>query len=117
MDNSIYEVTRDEYVGFLDQIKPEARRNEKIEEEQYIVLNTYSKNTDTLFCARKIPCDENDTDEIYYVYNMPQDDERQLPKVKRKIVLENKEEVQAFLDVLGKLQRGELNGIDIPNNS
>ena len=45
-----------------------------------------------------------DGEEYYYVFNMPDDDERIAPKPVMKITLDNKEDVQAFFDALNKLQ-------------
>jgi hypothetical protein len=39
---------------------------------------------------------------------MPLTEESLPPKVIRKITLETKEEVQTFLDILAKIQRGEI---------
>ncbi len=103
-NKELYEVTRDEYVGFLDQIKPECRNVEKVEEDNIVTLNVYSKKTNKLLCSRVAPQDDH---EYYYVINMPDDDERCAAKPKRKIVLETREEVQAFFDILNKIQHGE----------
>lgn len=104
--DNIYEVTRDEYVGFLNQIKPTARVTKTIEEDDYTILDSYSIKNEKRFCVRMIPKIE-DAEEKYYVINMPEDDERQNPKAIRKIVLESKEEVQAFFDILSKIQQGD----------
>lgn len=109
MDNSIYEVTRDEYVGFIDQIKPEVRLCETVQEDKYNIINVYSVETGTRFAARVIPIALENEGEHYYIYNMPLDSERRSPKAVRKIVLESKEEVQAFVDVLSKWQKENKN--------
>ena len=110
MDNSIYEVTRDEYVGFIDQIKPECRLAETIEENGYNFIKLYSVETGTHFATRIIPIEQEDEIEHYYIFNMPLDSERRAPKPVRKIILESKEEVQAFVDVLAKWQKENKNG-------
>ena len=113
MDNSIYEVSRDEYVGFIGQIKPDARMTETIEKNNAHIYKIYSINDGTLFCERVIPNDEN-LQEQYYVYNMPKDEERCAPKPVYKVTLESKEEVQAFADILSKLLKEKKeNGRDI----
>ena len=67
MDNEIYRVERDEYVGFMD-----------IPEED---------------------------EEQYYIFNMPDNDERQRGRAIRKITLETQEEVQSFFDALSKVMK------------
>lgn len=99
-NKEIYEVSRDEYAGFLDQIKPECRDVQKIEEDDTITLNVYSKKTNKLLCSRVAP---QNAYERYYVFNMPDNDECRAAKPVQKIVLETKEEVQAFLDIINKL--------------
>lgn len=108
MDNSIYEVSRDEYVGFVDQIKPECIHAENfMEENGFKVLKIYSDNTGTHLCSRFL--NEDTGEEYYYVFNMPEDSERRAAPAKRKITLETKEEVQAFFDVLNKIKEGKVN--------
>lgn len=108
MDNSIYEVTRDEYVGFLWQIKKEAMRTETEKINDFNFIKTYSVNTGTHLCTRVIPSEDNETDEEhYYIFNMPNDQERQSPKPVRKIVLETKKEVQEFFNILSKISKKE----------
>ena len=105
MDNSIYEVTRDEYVGFLDQIKPDARMVKNDESlEEYKIIKTYSIKTGKLWCTRIIPKSDEET-EHFYVFEMPDDDERQAPRIKRKVVLKTKEEVQNFFNALNNAMK------------
>ena len=104
MDNSIFEVTRDEYVGFIREINPNSRIMEKEEDEHAVRLRVVSNKTGKTLCERIIP---EEGDELYYVYEMPDPDERIPPKPIQKITLETPEEVQAFMDILSKLQRGE----------
>ena len=109
MDNSIYEVSRDEYVGFLRQIKRDAL-DVKIEQDQNDkVIKTFSKKTGNHFCTRIVPKEgtENEGNEQYYVFNMPQSSQRQDPKPVQKIVLETQEEVQAFFNILSKINSGK----------
>lgn len=49
---------------------------------------------------RIIPDNEK---EKYYIFKMPEDDERIPPAPIRRIVLEDKDEVQAFFDILNKI--------------
>ena len=101
MDNSIYEVGRDEYVGFIGQLNKEMMDVEQYYEDKLTIMKIKSKNTGIHLCTRIIT---EDGEEYYYVFNMPADDERITPKPVMKITLENKEEVQAFFDALNKLQ-------------
>lgn len=88
--NEIYEVSRDEYVGFLNQIKEEARFSETIEKEDYFFIKVYSKNNGTHFCTRIMPKTTNEEGH-YYIFNMPEDNERCAPTPTRKITLETRE--------------------------
>ena len=101
MDNSIYEVTRDEYVGFIGQLNKQMMDVEQFYEEDLTIMKVRSKNTGIHLCTRIISADGN---EYYYVFNMPADDERVEPKPVMQVKLETKEEVQAFFDALAKLQ-------------
>lgn len=101
MDNSIYEVERDDYVGFIGQLNKEKCDLEKFYENDLTIIKIKSKATGTHFCTRII---SEDGDEHYYVFNMPNDDERVAPKAIRKVTLTTKEEVQALFDAINKLQ-------------
>ena len=100
MDNSIYEVSRDEYAGVVAQINPEFTDIEKYHEQDCTIIKIVSKNG-VHFTTRIIP---DDGEEGYYVFNLPSAEESLPPKAIRKITLETKEEVQAFFDALNKLQ-------------
>ena len=105
--DDIYEVSRDEYVGFLNQIKPECRETEIIGRgEPYTELNVFSKDKKRHFATRIIQSLEEDkSEEKYYIFDMPLNSERQAPKKVRKITLETKEEVQTFLNAIAKIQK------------
>ena len=102
MDNDIYEVTRDEYAGFIGQLNKEMMDVEQFYQENMTFIKIKSKNTGIHLCTRII-LDEGE--EHYYVFNMPVDDERVAPKPVMKIQLDTKEEVQAFFDALNKIQQ------------
>lgn len=104
MDNSIYEVMRDDYVGFLNQIKKDARSVKTEIKDNYNYIKTFSVKTKTHLCTRMVPIVEG-LDEKYYIFNMPLPEERCEARPIRKIVLETKEEVQAFIDALAKIQK------------
>lgn len=101
MNNDIYEVTRDEYVGFLNQLNKNKCNVEQLYQENATILKIFSKQTGAHLTTRIIP--ENEPEQ-YYIFNMPTSDERIAPRPIQKITLETKEEVQAFFDILNKLQ-------------
>ena len=105
MDNSIYEVERDDYMGVVRQINPATAIIEKFSEDNYSILKIKNKegvHFTTLIAAP-------DEDEIhYYVFTLPQGEDCLPPKAVRKITLETKEEVQHFFNALAQLQKGEL---------
>ena len=102
MDNEIYKVSRDEYVGFMSELKPECRDLEVFEEENNTIINVYSKKTGTHLCRRIIP---EESEEEYYIFNMPDNNERQRGRPVRKVVLETQEEVQNFFDALSQVMK------------
>lgn len=109
-DNSIYEVTRNEYKGFIEQIKPECKRVETVEiDKTHTATKTFSINTGKCLCSRlTYTADYGKPEpEKYYVFEMPENYERQAPIPKQQIVLETKEEVQAFFDFLAKKAKEE----------
>ena len=108
MDNSIYEVSRDEYTGFVDQIKPSARLTETVEEGSRKLMKLYSTETGTHLATRVI--NEDNGEEQYYIFNMPLDIERRPPRPVQKFTLESKEEVQAFMRILNKWQKENTDG-------
>ena len=101
MDNSIYEVERDDYAGFIGQLNKEMMDVEQFYEDKMTVMKIKSKKTGLLLCTRII---FEEGEEHYYIFNTPEDDERIAPKAVMKITLDNKEDVQAFFDALNKLQ-------------
>lgn len=105
MDKSIYEVERDEYVGFVNQLNKEMMDTEQYYEKDLHIIKVRSKKTGIHLCTRIIT---DDGPSHYYVFNMPLEEERIEPKPVMKITLDTKEEVQAFFDALNKLQ-GEKN--------
>lgn len=101
MDNSIYEVERDDYAGFIGQLNKEMMDVEQYYEENATIIKIKSKNTGVHLCTRIIPEDGN---EHYYIFSMPADDERVAPKPILKVTLNDREEVQAFFNALSKIQ-------------
>ena len=119
MDRNIYEVTRNDYKGFVKTIKPEARdvRTDYID-DYHLATNIYSKKTNKILCGRvtdmRTDEDVERDAERYYIYNSPEPDES-LPAIPtRKVVLETKEQVQALFDWMKRVREGEEeNGRDI----
>ena len=106
MNEEIYQVERNDYVGFIGQINPKMTDvEEEILEDRHII-KIKSQKTGNILCARIIMEDQQ---EYYYVYNMPLDEERIPPKKIRQIKLETKEEVQHFFDALSKIMKENQN--------
>ena len=105
MNNDIYEVERDDYVGFIGQLNKQMMDVEQTYKNDSNVLRIYSKTTGKHLCTRIIA---QDGTEKYYVVNMTEDSKRVTPKKIRQIKLETREEVQAFFDILNKVQKGEI---------
>lgn len=108
MDEIIYEVSRDEYVGFIGQINPKCIHYQDTETDTYNIREIFSNKTNQLLCKQCVPHSDQNV-EVFYVYTMPDDDERQPPKVVRKITLNEREDVQAFFDILNKIQKDKKN--------
>ena len=109
-DESIFEVTRNDYKGFVEQIKPDCRRIEVVQiNSTHTAAKIFSKNTGKCLCSRvAYSADYGEPEpERYYIFEMPEDYERQAPIPKQQIVLKTKEEVQAFFDFLAKKAKEE----------
>lgn len=104
MNEEIYEVERDQYVGLVGEMKQDCFDMEKEYQEQDIVIKLVSKKTGELITKRIIHKNSN---EQYYIYKLPDAEERLASKIISQYKLETKEEVQTFFDILNKLQRGE----------
>lgn len=107
MDKNIFKVERDEYAGLIGEMKVDCFDMEKDYQENDTYIRLRSKKTGKLITERII---HNDSEEEYYIFELPDDDERQAPKRIRQYKLETKEEVQAFFDILNKLQKKENDG-------
>ena len=110
IDESIYEVTRNEYKGFVEQIKPECRRVEVVQiNNTHTAAKIYSINTGKCLCSRVAYSAKygEPEPEKYYVFEMPEDYERQAPIPKQQLVLTTKEEVQALFELIAKKQKEE----------
>lgn len=110
-DDEIYEVTRDEFKGFIDQLKSNCFVYEEYgfedgPDETHEIKITSSDGKRHFASIKQFSKNE---DVHYYVYEMPRDDERNPPKPIRKITLESPEEVQAFFEVLNKIHKEQKN--------
>ena len=92
--DEIYEVERDDFRGFIAQIKPESfTYNVKSEGDEKQEMYVTSTDGERMF-AKVVSTPE---EAHYYVYEMPLEEERRPAPAVRKITLETKEEVQAML--------------------
>ena len=105
MFEDTYEVSRDEFRGFTQQIKPECIDSVNLHYDDYHEVKLVSKDGQRHFASVKQYPKEDDVH--YFVYEMPLPEESQAAKPVRKIVLETKEEVKAFFDALNKVQENK----------
>jgi len=106
MNNDIYQVDRDDYVGVISQINPQTSNVETFHEEYGTIIKI--KNKDGVhFTTRIIP--NNEEDELYYVFTLPSGEDRLPPKAIRKITLNTRDAVQDFFNALSKLQKEKKN--------
>ena len=105
----IYSVSRREYKAFVDEIKPECRDVQQVELTHYsMATKIFSKKTGKCLCSRvsyeqRVEGEERHP-ETYYIFEMPDDDERRAQIPKTKVILETPEQVQQFFDGLKKLR-------------
>ena len=101
MYNEIFEVSRDEYNGFIDWLKPGSYQKENDNdgtEQRYV-----SKLTKKILCARI-----NNSEEIkYYIFELPEPQEKLDQPIRRaKLTIETPEQLEALFTILG-LKKGE----------
>ena len=107
MNDDIYEVTRAEYSRLVETIKSEARDIMQYIKDDYKYIDIYSKNTHVKLTSRVtyVGDMQSHNDEKYYIYNLPQPEERNADIPKCRIILETREEVQAFLDAIARMNK------------
>lgn len=105
MDNSIYEVQREDYRNFIEQLNKEMMDTEVYSYQNCLFTKVFSKKTKKHLSSRV--SDSDLEEERYFIFNYPDDDERIEPKPVLKINLETREEVQEFLNAIAKIQKGE----------
>lgn len=104
MIDDIYEVEKEDYLGFLQTLKPECciESQEKIDDWHYEIIES-SKKTGKIFCEKIVTLDlkqEYVIAERYYIINLPEADESQEPKGKLRIELKTPEELRAFFKLI-----------------
>ena len=100
--DDIYEVERNEYAGMIGQMKTECFDMEREHTDECTIIKLISKKTNKLITKRII---HENGEEQYFIYEMPDNDERTAPKRIRQITLETREEVEHFFKALSELQR------------
>lgn len=103
MDNEIYRVERDEYAGVVGQINTSHAKADVYENDGWTIIKIVGSDGVHL-TSRMIGADG---EEVYYVFNLPCDEDRLPPKKIRKINLETREEVEEFFKILGQIQKRE----------
>lgn len=98
-NNDIFEVEYEYFKGLMDQIKTECITITHSVSDEKTVISAYSTDKKRHFSDVII----SDTYSKYYIYDMPLPEECLPPKKIRKIVLKNKEEAQAFFNILSQL--------------
>lgn len=95
----MYKVEYEDYIGFVNQLK-KGTFNSKVEEyDTKKRLEIISNKTGKVLAAQEVYSDEESN---FFIYEMPDDDERRAAPKVRKIVLETEEEVKAFFKLLNK---------------
>lgn len=107
MDNSIYEVEREDYRNFIEQLNKEMMDTEVYSYQNCLFTKVFSKKTKKHLSSRV--SDSDLEEEHYFIFNYPDDDERLAPKPTLKITLDTQEEVQEFMNALAKIQKEKKN--------
>ena len=107
---SLYDVSRDEYKDFVSGIKPEVRDIQIVELNEYTTATKiFSKKTGKCLCSRvsykEYVAGQEPREEKYYIFEIPDKEESQPIKGRAKLVLETREQVQAFFDIISKLSK------------
>lgn len=104
MNKEVYRVERNEYVGLIGEMKTDCFDMEKEHHEDVTIIKLVSKKTGKLISERII---HEDGKEEYFIYEIPDNDERLAPKRIRQVTLETKEEVEHFFKALNELRSKE----------
>ena len=103
MSHDIYEVEREDYKNFIEQLNKEMIDTIVYSYQNCSFTKVFSKKTKKHLSTRV--SDSDLKEEHYFIFNYPDDDERCTPKPVCRITLNTKEEVQAFFDVLNKMKK------------
>lgn len=113
-DKAMYEVSRDEYKSFIEQIKPECRRVELDKLDwRLTAAKVYSVKSGRCLASRVFDHRQevnNPEPERYYIFEIPEANESLPPIPKLKINLETREQVQAFFNAVSKHKEMSENG-------
>ena len=105
MNDSIFLVNKEDYKALVERLKVEKIRTEKVEEREFTIIKIFGIDSDDCICARKTYNEGANKPEEYYIFKLPESDEWGDAIPKRKIVLETKEEVQAFFNFLSEMRK------------
>ena len=109
MNDDIYEVEKEDYISFLQTLKPSycIQKQNQIDDWHYEITET-SKLTNKLLCKKIVTLDlkkEYVADERYYIINLPEDEESQEPDGKLRIELKTPEELKAFFKIISECSK------------
>ena len=109
MNEDIYEVDKEDYLGFLKTLKPDCfiETQNKIDDWHYEIIET-SILTKKITCKKKVTLDFNKQyviSEIYYIINLPESEETQEPTGKLHIELKTPEELKAFFKIISECSK------------
>lgn len=96
-----YEVYREDYKNFIETFNPKFRRIEEEDYEDKHIIKIFSINNSECLGARVSY--ENEP-EKYYIFKFPSPEERIHLIPKKRIILNDIKQVQAFFDGLQKMQ-------------
>lgn len=112
MNESIFEVTRNEYKGLIQELKPNGFKVENVDlDRTHTVSKIFSLKTGKCICSRIThhPKYSEPEPEKYFIFELPDNDERNASVPVYHLNLETKEEVQAFFDFLSKQNKEKAN--------
>lgn len=99
MDNKeIFEVSRDEFTGFMREMSPDSYQVVKQDGNNLI------KNIHTNQILGEVVLQDDNESIKYYIYELPPASDRIAAKPIHKITLETRDEVQAFFNILNKIK-------------
>lgn len=111
---NIFEVDRKDYTSFLEQIKPECRYIDIIDLSKWsTATKVFSIKTNKCLCSRisykeRVEGQKPES-EKYFIFEMPESDERREPIPKIQLHLETPEQVQAFFNIISEISKENKN--------